>query len=145
MKQFFDNYFNINKMIKSKREYKQQMKRVKALPEDYRYVYKQIQNHMWQFVSGSGYDMLEVQCDLIDLFEEGAANAKKSLGNNRRRCSWFCRRTYEKCQNLYAGLEKQIKQKDSLLGKVKDDTFFVGKIKTVYSGSESLAGLFFEL
>lgn len=79
MKQFLDNYFNINMMIKSKREYKQQMKRVKALPEDYQYVYKQIQNHMWQFVSGSGYDMLEVQCDLIDLFEEGAANAKKVL------------------------------------------------------------------
>ena len=33
MSEFFDNYFNIKKMIESKREYKQQMARVKALPE----------------------------------------------------------------------------------------------------------------
>ena len=30
MKQFFDDYFNISKMIKSKREYKAQMQRVEA-------------------------------------------------------------------------------------------------------------------
>lgn len=79
MKQFFDDYFNISKMVKNKREYKKQMQRVEALPEDYRYVFNQIQNHMWQFASGSGYDMLEVQYDLIDLFEEGAANGKNVL------------------------------------------------------------------
>ncbi len=79
MKQFFDDYLNINKMIKSKREYKKQMERVKALPEDYQYVFKRIQEHMWQFVSGSGYDIMEVHSDLIELFEEGAANGKGVL------------------------------------------------------------------
>lgn len=79
MKQFFDDYFNIKKMIRNKHEYKEQMQRVKALPEDYRYVFKQIQKHMWQFASGSGYDMMKVQCDLIDLFEEGVTNGKKVL------------------------------------------------------------------
>lgn len=79
MKQFFDDYFNINKMIKRKREYKEQMQRVNALPEDYRYVFNQIQRHMWQFASGSGYDMMEVHYDLIDLFEEGVANGKNVL------------------------------------------------------------------
>lgn len=79
MSKFFDNYFNINKIKKSKREYKQQMQRVKALPEDYQYVFKKIQNHMWQFAAGSGYDMLEVHYGLIDLFEEGAADGKSVL------------------------------------------------------------------
>ncbi len=79
MKQFFDDYFNISKMIKSKREYKAQMQRVEALPEDYRYVFKQIQNQMWHFASGSGYDMMKVQSDLIDLFEEGSADGKNVL------------------------------------------------------------------
>lgn len=79
MSKFFDKYFNISKIKKSKREYKQQMQRVKALPEDYQYVFKKIQNHMWQFASGSGYDMLEVHYGLIDLFEEGAANGKSVL------------------------------------------------------------------
>lgn len=79
MKQFFNDYLNIKKMISNKREYKKQMQRVEDLPEDYRYVFKQIQNHMWQFASGSGYDMMKVQLDLIDLFEEGATNGKKVL------------------------------------------------------------------
>lgn len=79
MKPFFDEYFNIKKMIKSKRKYKQQMERVKALPEDYQYVFKAIQTHMWQFVSGAGYDMMELQCGLLELFEEGVAEGKQVL------------------------------------------------------------------
>ena len=76
MRDFFNDYMNIPKMIREKRRYKQQMARVHALPEDYQYVYKKIQNHMWQFVSGAGYDMMEIQYGLIDLFEEGAADGK---------------------------------------------------------------------
>lgn len=79
MNKFFDDYFNISKMIKSKREYKQQMVRVNALPKDYQYVFKEIQSHMWQFVSGAGYDMMEVQYGLIDLFKEGVAEGKSVL------------------------------------------------------------------
>lgn len=52
MSEFFDDYFNIRKMMKNKREYKQQMQRVKALPEDYQYVFKKIQNKIGD--SGSG-------------------------------------------------------------------------------------------
>ena len=79
MNKFFDDYFNISKMIKSKQEYKQQMVRVNALPKDYQYAFKEIQSHMWQFVSGAGYDMMEVQYGLIDLFEEGVAEGKSVL------------------------------------------------------------------
>lgn len=79
MNKFFDDYFNIGKIKESRREYKQQMQRVKALPEDYQYVFKKIQNHMWQFVAGSGYDMMEVHYGLIDLFEEGVSNGKSVL------------------------------------------------------------------
>lgn len=79
MNDFFNDYFNIKKMIKEKREYKQQMERVNALPKDYRYVFKKIQGHMWQFVSGAGYDMMEAQYGLLDLFEEAAANGKTVL------------------------------------------------------------------
>ena len=79
MRDFFNDYFNIPKMIREKGRYKQQMARVQALPEDYQYVYKKIQSHMWQFVSGAGYDMMEIQYGLIDLFEEGAADGKDVL------------------------------------------------------------------
>lgn len=79
MRKFFDDYFNIRKMIKSKREYRQQMKRIELLPEDYQYVFRMIQKYMWQSVSGAGYDMMKVQGSLADLFEEGAADGREVL------------------------------------------------------------------
>lgn len=90
MFEFFDNYFNIKKIIKSKREYKQQMARVEALPKDYQYVYKKIQGHMWMFAAGSGYDMMKIQYELIDLFETGVAEGKKVLEITGMDVAAFC-------------------------------------------------------
>lgn len=90
MSDFFDDYFNIPKMIASKREYKQQMARVNALPEDYRYVFKKIQNHMYQFTAGSGYDMMKIHYDLIELFESGAADGKAVLDITGKDVASFC-------------------------------------------------------
>jgi DNA-binding ferritin-like protein (Dps family) len=90
MSEFFDNYFNIKKMIESKREYKQQMARVKALPKDYQYVFKKIQGHMWMFAAGAGYDILKIHYDLIELFEEGAANGKHVLEITGEDVAAFC-------------------------------------------------------
>ena len=90
MSKFFDDYFNIKKMIKSKREYKQQMARVEALPKDYQYVFKKIQKHMWMFASGSGYDMMKIQYDLIELFEEGATEGKHVLEITGEDVATFC-------------------------------------------------------
>lgn len=90
MSEFFDNYFNIKKMIAGKREYKQQMARVKALPKDYRYVFKKIQRHMWMFAAGSGYDMLKIHYGLIELFEAGAAEGKHVLEITGKDVAAFC-------------------------------------------------------
>lgn len=90
MSDFFDNYFNIPKMIKSKREYKQQMARVELLPKDYQYVFKKIQGHMWMFAAGSGFDMMKLHYDLIELFEEGAANGKQVLEITGEDVAAFC-------------------------------------------------------
>jgi DNA-binding ferritin-like protein (Dps family) len=90
MSEFFDNYFNIKKMFESKREYKQQMARAEALPEDYRYVFKKIQHHMWMFAAGAGYDMMKIHYDLIELFEEGAANGRSVLEVTGEDVAAFC-------------------------------------------------------
>lgn len=79
MNDFFNNYFNIRKIIEEKREYQQQMARVNRLPDDYQYVFKKIQKHMWSYVSGAGYDMMEIHYGLIDLFEDGAASGRPVL------------------------------------------------------------------
>jgi DNA-binding ferritin-like protein (Dps family) len=90
MRKFFDNYLNIPKMIEEKREYKRQMARVDALPEDYRYVFKKIRSHMWMFAAGNGYDMMKIHYDLIELFEDGAANGKRVLDVTGKDVAAFC-------------------------------------------------------
>ena len=90
MSEFFDNYFNIKKMIESKREYKQQMARVEALPKDYQYVFKKIQGHMWMFAAGAGYDMMKIHYGLIELFEAGAADGKHVLEITGENVAAFC-------------------------------------------------------
>ncbi|GAB1808363.1 DUF1048 domain-containing protein [Priestia megaterium] len=67
------------KMIGDKKEYKMMMARVEGLPEDYQFVFKKIQNYMWNFSSGNGMDMLHMQYELIDLFEAGAAEGRQVL------------------------------------------------------------------
>jgi DNA-binding ferritin-like protein (Dps family) len=90
MSEFFNNYFNLKKVIQSKREYRQQMARVKALPKEYQYVFKKIQAHMWMFASGPGYDMLKIHYDLIELFEAGAADGKHVLEITGKDVAAFC-------------------------------------------------------
>lgn len=90
MNNFFDTYFNIPKMVKSKREYKQHMARVEAMPEEYRYVFKKIQSHMWMFAAGSGYDMMKLHYDLVELFEAGVADKKHVLEITGEDVAAFC-------------------------------------------------------
>jgi len=69
----------LKKLVGDKKEYREMMARVQALPDDYRFVYEKIQGYMWKFAAGSGYDMLKIQYELIDLFESGAASGKHVL------------------------------------------------------------------
>ena len=67
------------KVIGPKKEWRDHMARVNALPEDYRFVYKKIQEYMFGFGAGSGMDLVQIQYELIDLFEDGAAEGKPVL------------------------------------------------------------------
>lgn len=121
MSQFFDNYFNIKKIMESKREYKQQMARVEALPQDYQYVFKKIQSHMWMFAAGAGYDMMKIHYDLIELFETGAADGKHVLEITGENVAAFCdellrsARTYTEDwrESLNRDIMKKIGKKDA--------------------------------
>jgi DNA-binding ferritin-like protein (Dps family) len=80
----------IKKMIGDKKEYREQMARVEALPEDYRFVFEKIQGYMWNFAGGDGYDMLKIHYDLIELFEAGAADGKHVLEITGDDVAAFC-------------------------------------------------------
>ena len=115
MSEFFDNYFNIKKMIESKREYKQQMARVEALPKDYQYVFKKIQGHMWMFAAGAGYDMMKIHYGLIELFEAGAADGKHVLEITGEDVAAFCEELLRSAatytENLREALNRDILKK----------------------------------
>lgn len=80
----------INQLIQEKQEYKEQMARVKNLPEDYRFVFEKIQNYMWQFAGADGKAMLQKQYELIELFEEGARANKPVLEITGDDVASFC-------------------------------------------------------
>lgn len=80
----------IKKMRADKKEYRDQMARVAALPEDYRFVFEKMQSYLWSFASGDGFDMLKTQYDLIDLFELGAAQGKQVLDVTGEDVASFC-------------------------------------------------------
>lgn len=80
----------IQKMIGDKKEYKDQMVRIEALPDDYRFVFEKIQGYMWSFAGGDGSDMLKTQQELIELFETSAADGKHVLEVTGEDVVGFC-------------------------------------------------------
>lgn len=67
-------WFDFKQMKADKAEWNKQQARIKAMPADYQIVIGEVQNYFWQFAGGDGMDMMAGVYDLIDFFEEGAAN-----------------------------------------------------------------------
>jgi DNA-binding ferritin-like protein (Dps family) len=62
--------------FEGKREWKEMKARAGALPGDYRMAYEEIQKYLWKT---SGVTSLEPFKNLLDLFEESAANGRSVL------------------------------------------------------------------
>ena len=62
--------------FEGKKEWREIKARVKALPEDYRFAYEEIQKYVW---CTSGIETMEPLKSLLDLFEEGTANGRSVL------------------------------------------------------------------
>ncbi len=90
LRDFLNDYFNFRHIAREKRKFRQMQERVKALPEEYTYVYHKIQHYMLSYSGGSGMDMLPILTDLIDLFETGAAEGKRVLEVTGEDVAAFC-------------------------------------------------------
>ena len=66
------------------------MARVKALPQDYQIVYKEIQNYLFKVGPVELTDGTDFLSGIIDLFEEGAALGKGVLEVTGRDVAAFC-------------------------------------------------------
>lgn len=81
---------SIQDIIQGKKEWRAHMARVKALPQDYRVVYKEIQKYLFkvgpvELTEGTG-----LLSGIIDLFEEGAASGKGVLEVTGSDVAAFC-------------------------------------------------------
>jgi len=74
----------IQNIIECKKEWREHMARVKALPQDYQIVYKEIQKYLFRI---GGTDLLS---GIVDLFEEGAALGKGVLEVTGSDVAAFC-------------------------------------------------------
>lgn len=105
----------LKKVIGDKKEYRQMMARVKEMPEDYQFVFEKIQKYMWNFGSGSGYDILKIHYDLIELFEAGIAHNKHVLDITGEDVAAFCDDLLKEAQTytekLRQSLNKDIMKK----------------------------------
>lgn len=85
----------LKKVIGDKKAWKALEARSKALPADYQVVYNEIKHYMWnlwRFSAGDdlenyGFGTLE---DLLELFEENAANGKRVLEVTGNDVAAFC-------------------------------------------------------
>ncbi|MCK9859626.1 DUF1048 domain-containing protein [Paenibacillus sp. ATY16] len=80
----------IRDIIEGKKEWKAHVARVKALPQDYQIVYKEIQKYLFkvgpvELTEGTG-----LLSGIIDLFEEGAAMRKGVLEVTGSDVAAFC-------------------------------------------------------
>ena len=80
----------IQDIIEGKKEWRAHMARVKALPQDYQIVYKELQKYLFkvgpvELTEGTG-----LLSGIVDLFEEGAAAGKGVLEVTGSDVAAFC-------------------------------------------------------
>ena len=81
---------SIHDVIEGKKKWRAHVARVKALPEDYQIVYKEIQNYLFKVGFGDLTDGTGLLSGIVDLFEEGAASGKGVLEVTGRDVAAFC-------------------------------------------------------
>lgn len=80
----------IQDIIKGKKEWRAHVARVKALPQDYQIVYKEIQKYLFKVCPVELTEGTGLLSGIVDLFEEGAASGKDVLEVTGSDVAAFC-------------------------------------------------------
>lgn len=81
---------SIRDIIEGKNEWRAHVARVKALPQDYQIVYKEIQKYLFKVGLVELTEMTGLLSGIVDLFEEGAASGKSVLEMTGNDVAAFC-------------------------------------------------------
>ncbi len=80
----------IQDIIEGKKEWRAHMARVKALPQDYQIVYKEIQKYLFKVGPVELTNGIGLLSGIVDLFEEGATFGKSVLEVTGNDVAAFC-------------------------------------------------------
>jgi DNA-binding ferritin-like protein (Dps family) len=81
---------SIREIIEGKKEWRAHMARVKALPQEYRIVYKEIQKYLFKVGPVELTEGVDLLSGIVDFFEEGAAAGKGVLEVTGSDVAAFC-------------------------------------------------------
>lgn len=81
---------SIRDIIEGKKAWRAHLARVKALPQDYQIVYKEIQKYLFKVGPVELTEGTDLLSGIVDLFEEGAAVGKGVLEVTGRDVAAFC-------------------------------------------------------
>ncbi|WP_130858604.1 DUF1048 domain-containing protein [Gracilibacillus phocaeensis] len=105
---------NIKKIIEGKKEWKAHVSRVKALPQDYQIVYKEIQKYLFKVGPVELNEDIGLLSEILSFLEEGAAAGKGVLEVTGMDVAAFCDDLMED-STTYADLyQESIHQKNRL-------------------------------
>lgn len=112
----------IQDIIDGKKEWRAHMARVKALPQDYQIVYKEIQKYLYkvgpvELTEGTG-----LLAGIVDLFEEGASQGKGVLDVTGRDVAAFCDDLIKDSKTYADVYQESLGQKSSKASKKATDT-----------------------
>lgn len=95
----------IRDIIEGKKAWRAHMARVKALPQDYQIVYKELQKYLFKVGPVELTEMTDLLSGIVDLFEEGAAAGKGVLEVTGRDVATFCDDLIKGSKTYADGLE----------------------------------------
>ena len=81
---------SIQDIVEGKKQWRAHVARVKALPQDYQIVYREIQKYLFKVGPVELTEGTDLLSGIVDLFEEGAALGKGVLEVTGRDVAAFC-------------------------------------------------------
>jgi len=127
-----DIIVSLQDAIEGKRKWQQKwrahMARVKALPQDYQIVYKEIQNYLFkvgpvELTDGTDFLSTDLLSGIIDLFEESAALGKGVLEVTGSDVAAFCDDLIKDSKTFADTLQESIDQEvNKSVKKLMDET-----------------------
>ena len=114
---------SIQDIIEGKKKWRAHVARVKALPQDYQIVYKEIQKYLFKVGPLELTNGIGLLSGIVDLFEEGVAIGKGVLDVTGRDVAAFCDDSIKDSKTYYDSYKESVDQKVSkAMKKVTDKT-----------------------